>query len=121
MMIGHANEIKKGISKNLVDQKKCLTVKMLRDMFDQLRGVMMIAYPGYHGVPEWEPAREILEGQYDIVSSQSEQYDVSFNYCCKLKQFLDPKDTSLWWAGKELLPGKVLSEYTGKNEKTKIV
>lgn len=27
----------------------------------------------------------------------------------------------MWWAGKELLPDKLLNNYTGKNEKTKIV
>ncbi len=31
------------------------------------------------------------------------------------------EETSLWWASKELLRGKLLSDYTGKNEKTKIV
>ncbi len=31
------------------------------------------------------------------------------------------EETSLWWASKELLRGKILSDYTGKNEKTKIV
>ena len=27
----------------------------------------MIAYPGYHGVEDYEPCREILEGIYDVV------------------------------------------------------
>lgn len=27
----------------------------------------------------------------------------------------------MWWAGKELQTGKLLSDYVGKNEKTKIV
>jgi hypothetical protein len=27
----------------------------------------------------------------------------------------------MWWAGKELLKGKTLGDYVGKNEKTKIV
>ena len=27
----------------------------------------MIAYPGYHGVDHWEPAKEILEGNYEQV------------------------------------------------------
>lgn len=31
------------------------------------------------------------------------------------------KDTSLWWAGKELARGKLLKDYSGKNEKTKII
>ena len=32
-----------------------------------LRGIMMIAYPGYHGVEEYEPAKEILEGNLEQV------------------------------------------------------
>ena len=35
-------------------------------------------------------------------------------------QYLD-EETSLWWASKEFLSGKLLSDYCGKNEKTKIV
>jgi hypothetical protein len=27
----------------------------------------------------------------------------------------------MWWAGKELLRGKTLADFVGKNEKTKIV
>lgn len=34
---------------------------------------------------------------------------------------MNEKDSTLWWAGKELFRGKILSEYIGKNEKTKIV
>ena len=29
--------------------------------------------------------------------------------------------SSLWWAGKEMLRGKPLGDYVGKNEKTKII
>jgi len=31
------------------------------------------------------------------------------------------KNTALWWAGKELLRGKLLKDFSGKNEKTKII
>ncbi|KAF4650131.1 hypothetical protein FOL47_001429, partial [Perkinsus chesapeaki] len=34
---------------------------------------------------------------------------------------LESSQSSLWWAGKELETGKTLSDYTGKNEKTKII
>ena len=27
----------------------------------------MIAHPGYHGIEDYEPSREILEGFYDVV------------------------------------------------------
>lgn len=65
MVIQNCNQVKLGISKNLVEQKKCLTVKIVRELLDLLRGVMMICYPAFHGLPDWEPAKEILNGQYD--------------------------------------------------------
>ena len=34
---------------------------------------------------------------------------------------LDPARTALWFSGKEIMRGKKLSDYLGKNEKTKIV
>ena len=36
-------------------------------------------------------------------------------------QYLDAKQSSMWWAGKELLKEETLNTYTGKNEKTKII
>lgn len=35
--------------------------------------------------------------------------------------YLDPKDSTMWWAGKQFRPEKKLSDYSGKNEKTKII
>lgn len=34
---------------------------------------------------------------------------------------MDPATSSMWFAGKELLSGKLLSDFAGKNEKSKIV
>lgn len=36
-------------------------------------------------------------------------------------QVLEEDSTQLWWAGKELVRGKKLMDFIGKNEKTKIV
>lgn len=70
----------------------------------------MIAYPGYHGLPEWEPALLILENKH---MWEGQSTDIG--------EYLNEKDTSLWWAGKELQRGKTLKDFIGKNEKTKIV
>lgn len=40
-----------------VAMKINLTLKELQECQNTLKGVMMIAYPGYHGVEDWEPAR----------------------------------------------------------------
>ena len=33
-------------------------------MKEELKGALRIAYPGYHGLGEWEPALEIAEERY---------------------------------------------------------
>ena len=35
--------------------------------------------------------------------------------------FNSPKDASMWFANKEMMPEKLLSDMIGKNEKTKII
>jgi len=37
------------------------------------------------------------------------------------KEVLDYKNTSIWWASKEMAVEKTLKDYIGKNEKTKII
>eukprot|EP00755_Sulcionema_specki_P005154 Sspe_Gene.31968::Locus_15702_Transcript_2_2_Confidence_0.500_Length_1153::g.31968::m.31968 len=39
----------------------------------------------------------------------------------KARELLDQKTSTLWWAGKELSREKALSDYIGRNEKTKLV
>ena len=107
----------------------------------------MIAYPAYHGLPPWEPAVLLLENKHDLegketdvaeVNSQVERNQMitfsvviffftlnsTFMFLLTIiicDQYLNADETTLWWAGKELLRGKLLSDYVGKNEKTKIV
>merc|ERR1712137_179639 len=57
-------------------------------------GAVMIAYP--MGLPDYDGVRQILE-------------------------VLDPEQISLWCFSKELQRDKLLSDYVGKNEKTKVV
>jgi polyhydroxyalkanoate synthesis regulator phasin len=98
------------ISKENIEKKVCLESAKLKEVVSCLRGAVMIAYPAYHGLPEWDPVRLILEDKFDFPANGADVYE-----------YLDPKDTALWWAGKELFKGKLLSDYVGKNEKTKIL
>lgn len=44
------------------------------------------------------------------------RYQHQSNRCTfTIIKYLDPKDSSMWWAGKELLREKQLNHYTGKN------
>ena len=69
----------------------------------------MIAYPAYHNLPKWDLVYLILEQKVDILQLYPD---------CEYFQ-LDK--TVLWWAKKELNETKLLQDYIGKNEKTKII
>jgi len=79
------------------------------EQIDLTRGLMMMAYPGFHGLGEWEPIWVILEN--------NEIYDEKMN----LTDDLDPATTTLWCVSKELQRGKCFWEQFGKNEKSKMV
>ena len=90
-----------------VQKKVYLTKKMLLEKVDEIRGAVMICYP--MGLPEWDNVRLALEDNEDLSGTQWS------------KEHLDPETSQLWWAGKQMLPGKKLKDHIGKNEKTKIV
>jgi Cilia- and flagella-associated protein 298 len=65
----------------------------------------MMAYPAYHGLGEWEPIKVILENREEFDEKMDLSDDMSVETC------------SLWICGKELLKGKCLFDFFGKNEK----
>lgn len=109
MMLDEAMKSKLLIHKNQVDQKVCLTNKMMMDQLDIIRGLIMMAYPAYHGLGEWEPIKVILENR--------EEFDEKMD----LSDDLYADKSSLWICGKELHNEKYFHEYFGKNEKSKYV
>lgn len=109
MMLDEAMKSKLLIHKNQVDQKVCLTKKMMMDQLDIIRGLIMMAYPAYHGLGEWEPIKVILENR--------EEFDEKMD----LSDDLYADKSSLWICGKELHNEKYFHEYFGKNEKSKYV
>jgi len=76
---------------------------------DVCRGLMMMAYPGFHGLGDWEPIWVVLENQED--------FDAALHGTDDLKV----DNTVLWCVNKELQLGKTFSDYFGKNEKSKMV
>jgi len=93
----------------LVSQRKTLNKKIVQDALDQMRGAVMIAYPAYHRLPVYDPVRLELEDKEEL-DGRSELQDV-----------LGTDEAVLWFAGKEFILGKDLSDFVGKNEKTKVV
>jgi hypothetical protein len=63
---------------------------MLQNELDIIRGLTMMAYPGYYGLGEWEPIRVILENQ--------EEFDDKSD----LTDDMTPENVTMWVAGKEL-------------------
>ncbi|KAB5543477.1 hypothetical protein PHYPO_G00079610 [Pangasianodon hypophthalmus] len=100
-------EAKALISKKQVQANVCVTMEMVNEALDQLRGAVMIVYP--MGLPPHDPIRMELENQEDLAGTQASL------------QVIPEEEAQLWWAGKELHRDKKLQDYTGKNEKTKIV
>lgn len=92
------------IHKTQVDRKIPLTVEELQGQLDIYKGLVMMAYPGYHGLGAWEPAKCILENEDDGT-----------------EETLDASTTALWVVSKELQAPKLFSDYFGKNEKSKFV
>jgi len=94
-------------SKDQVARKVCLSEQMLLEAIDNIRGAVMICYP--MGLPEWDLVRENLESKEDLSGT-------SF-----AAEEMDPETSTLWFAGKQMLPEKLLKDYVGRHEKTKVV
>ncbi|KAK2504741.1 hypothetical protein MC885_002768 [Smutsia gigantea] len=100
-------EAKAVISKRQVEASVCVTMEMVKDALDQLRGAVMIVYP--MGLPPYDPIRMEFENKEDLSGTQA-----GLNV-------IKESEAKLWWAAKEFIRTKKLSDYVGKNEKTKII
>ncbi|KAI8914417.1 hypothetical protein EDD86DRAFT_186666 [Gorgonomyces haynaldii] len=84
-----------------------LKTEAMEEALKIIFAAVTMIYP--RGLPEWEPVREINEDNEDLTGTAAS------------KEVYDPEDACLWWAGKELVRNKKLSDFIGKNEKTKLV
>jgi len=85
--------------------KRNLTVKFMQEAWDCLRGAVTIAYP--EGLPEYD---EVVLCLQDSEEPDSRTADI-----------MEPENTAMWWANKQLEKDKKMKDYVGRNEKTKIV
>lgn len=90
MMLDEATKTKNIIHVRQVDQKICLQKQVMLDQLDIIRGLIMMAYPAYHGLGDWEPIKVILENR--------EEFDEKMD----LSDDLWPDKSTLWICGKEL-------------------
>uniref|UniRef100_A0A1B6MUW1 Cilia- and flagella-associated protein 298 n=1 Tax=Graphocephala atropunctata TaxID=36148 RepID=A0A1B6MUW1_9HEMI len=101
------NEAKTLISKKQIDAGVCVTQKMVQEGIDMLRGVMMIVYP--MNLPPHDVIQQEFDNTEDLSGTQASL------------EVIDPSLAQLWFSGKEMQRGKKLSDYLGKNEKTKVI
>jgi len=101
---------KEYISPKRAEQRKITTIDELNKHIQLMYGGVMIGYPAYHGLGDWEPCRVIFEDKTDILKKDEPNQD-----------YYQYDTTCMWYAGKELERGKFLCDYIGKNEKTKVV
>ena len=111
LLLENVQKAKEYLNKNQVALKQSINIKELNSLYDNLKGAVMIAYPGYYGLPVYEPVLQILENQYQYETTVNDNFDY----------FKDATDMTIWWAGKEFQKGKKLKDIVGKNEKTKII
>merc|ERR1719261_2306506 len=90
----------------MVQMKKPLTAAALEEAVNNIKGATMISYP--MGLPDYDPVRQILEERDEVEGAGA-------------MEVFDPEQASLWCFNKELQREKLLSDYVGKNDKTKVV
>ncbi|CAF1069291.1 unnamed protein product [Adineta steineri] len=100
-------EAKDKISKKLVQADQCVTCDQVNEALQQLKGAVMIVYP--MGLPPYDPVELEFKNQEELEGTQ-DSLDV-----------IPEPDMSLWFSGKEMQRGKLLSDFVGKNEKTKVI
>jgi hypothetical protein len=64
------------ISVKKVEEKKPMTIIELLEILDLLKAGVMIGYPCYYGLPEWEPCRILLEDKGDLLTKEMPNQEV---------------------------------------------
>lgn len=101
------DDAKQMVSKHLVDENKSLTLKQVQNAIGILRGAVTIVYP--MDLPPYDTIHMEFVNTEDLSGTQASL------------EVIEPAKVQLWFAGRQLLEGKLLSDYLGKNEKCKVV
>ncbi|XP_023165809.1 cilia- and flagella-associated protein 298 [Drosophila hydei] len=99
-------------AKAMIDKKLCksnsaLTLKIVEEALNILRGAVMIVYP--MKLPPHDTIQMEFINMEDLSGTQAS------------KEVIEPSKAQLWFAGRQILMGKQLKEYLGSNDKTKVV
>ena len=53
----------------------------MKEIWEELKAALIIAYPNCEGLGEWEPAQMILKEQYEWENTHTDQIDVNVLVC----------------------------------------
>lgn len=95
------------IDKKMVNDGKALTLKIIKEALDLLRGAVMIVYPMQ--LPPHDTIRNEFQNTEDLSGTQASL------------EVIEPVKAQIWFAGKQMIPGKQLADFIGNNEKCKVI
>lgn len=95
------------IDKKLVNENKTLTMKIVKEALDLLRGTVIIVYPMQ--LPPHDSIRNEFQNTEDLSGTQA------------ALEVIEPVKGQLWFAGRQMLPDKRLADFVGLNEKCKVI
>lgn len=95
------------LSPNYAAMKKAVSVALLTEKLDNMRGAVMMAFP--MGLPEWDTVRLTIEGLDGLEGTAAGQ------------ELMDPDSAEVWIASRALERSQTVGDRLGKNEKTKVI
>ncbi|XP_017059372.1 cilia- and flagella-associated protein 298 [Drosophila ficusphila] len=95
------------VDRKLAKDSKVLTLKIVEEALNLLRGAVTIVYPMQ--LPPHDTIRMEFTNMEDLTGTQAS------------KEVIEPSKAQFWFAGRQMLMGKLMSEYLGHNDKTKVV
>lgn len=102
-----AKDTESVLTKEIVMKKIPLSLAMLQEKLDTIRGVVTMAYP--MGLPEWDTIRLTIEGNHGLDGTAAGQ------------ELLDEETAELWVASRMFDRKTSVADRLGRNEKTKVI
>ncbi|KAL0235459.1 hypothetical protein GEMRC1_002041 [Eukaryota sp. GEM-RC1] len=107
------DEIHSFVGESAVKSRHRQTISQLVSFLYQLRDLLHHLTEDIGGIPDCDPL-------FDLYSLPNDLTDYSI-YPSLSGQYKKPDSISLWWAGKKFDERKSISDYAGRNDKTKIL
>ncbi|KAI8836577.1 hypothetical protein BC829DRAFT_405647 [Chytridium lagenaria] len=107
LKIRNAMEKAESLLKETTTMETSLNLEDITAKIISIGEALIAAYP--IGLPDWEPAKDIIENCEDLKGTAAS------------KEVIEKSEAALWLASKEIVPGKLLSDFVGRNEKTRVI